>query len=546
MKFIRSISDFGSVLLLISGLFFTGCVKEKFDPSKFDASLSLQPGLAVPIGYSHVGFDKYLTDSSLQKELHIASDGFLSLYYNALLDSGIIGNLLTIPDVSYNNQLINQTGSVIFLTTPGAFTDVTDTLLIPVTSTQANARIDSLSIMSGNLQVIINASGVSGSINYNLDGLQQNGIPFNSTRNLANPDLTLNLSNYTVIPVHDASGNNFVRLVLSVHLQTPSGPVAAGAAILSAAVNLTGLNYETLYGDFSGWTLNIPSQTFATPFFKQLEQGHITFADPRFKIYFSNSAGVPVGIWFNSIDAISRNNGHFQLTGPGVPLVSDPKIIRYPAMNQAGATVNDSLILNSSNSNLQSFIATNPDSITIRTGAKIVSQAPSQTYFIRYDSKYKVTARVELPLWGKADLLFLIDTLNFDYLNSSMPPPKELEKLIIRISMTNSFPLTVYPQIYMLDASYSVLDSLFTGKEKIQGATDTNGDGKSDPFKEPPIDIDLPRSRIDNLFNTRFIVGKVRIMTTDFPALDVKLYSSYFLDYNIGAIAQLKITTGKK
>jgi hypothetical protein len=40
-------------------------------------------------------------------------------------------------------------------------------------------------------------------------------------------------------------------------------------------------------------------------------------------------------------------------------------------------------------------------------------------------------------------------------------------------------------------------------------------------------------------------VVKGRILTTDFPMQDVKLYSSYFLDYNAGLIARLKIKTGK-
>jgi len=96
-----------------------------------------------------------------------------------------------------------------------------------------------------------------------------------------------------------------------------------------------------------------------------------------------------------------------------------------------------------------------------------------------------------------------------------------------------------------LDENRVLIDSLFTGSEKIEGATDTNGDGKADPEKQAPVDIDLPRSKIDNLFETRFILVKGSIMTTDFPAIDVKFYSTYFLDYNVGIIAQIKVKTGK-
>lgn len=146
---------------------------------------------------------------------------------------------------------------------------------------------------------------------------------------------------------------------------------------------------------------------------------------------------------------------------------------------------------------------------------------------------------------GKADLLILLDTMDFDYLSSSLPPPEEIERLIIRTSITNSFPVEASPQIYLMNAGRVIIDSLFTGTERIEGAVDTNGDGKADPHRQSPIDIDLPRSRIDNFFNTRYLLIKSRLMTTDFPAQDVKLYSSCFLDYEIGLIASLKIKTGK-
>ncbi len=101
------------------------------------------------------------------------------------------------------------------------------------------------------------------------------------------------------------------------------------------------------------------------------------------------------------------------------------------------------------------------------------------------------------------------------------------------------------PQIYLLDENRVLIDSLFTGKERIEGAGDRNGDGRADPQKQDPIDIDLPDTRIDNLYDARYIIIKARLLTTAYPSEDVKLYSTYFLDCNIGLIAQLKVRTGK-
>ena len=73
-----------------------------------------------------------------------------------------------------------------------------------------------------------------------------------------------------------------------------------------------------------------------------------------------------------------------------------------------------------------------------------------------------------------------------------------------------------------------------------------NNDGIADPLEVDHFDIDLPRSKIEDLRNTRYLLTKGMIITTDFPGRSVKFYTSDYLDYNIGIIAQLKINTGAK
>jgi len=538
----KTVRSFFFILLLIS---FYGCIKENFNSAKFDTSFNLTAGLAIPIGFSHLSAEKFLSDSALKGILRTGGDGFLSLYYSTVIDSGVLGNMLLINNTSINKSFLNQTGFPIFLNIPGMQANLSDSILVPVSATQTNARIDSISLLSGTLQLNFTAVSITGTITFQIPGLKLNGIPFSATRNLPNAVLNIPLAGYSIIPQHDISGNNLLKCVITVNLLSPSGPVIPNATIVDIQTDLTGVNYKTIYGDFKGYSINFPSQSVKTPFFRQLSSGQISFADPKIKLFFANSVGVPFGMSFSRIDAIDKFNLHFPLTGSGVPLLANPKIIRYPSLIQAGQTIADSLVLDKTNSNLSGFIATNPDSITISASVTIAPVTPPSTSFISFNSKYKVSAAIELPLWGKADFVLRPDTIKFNYLSSGIPPPDQVEKLIVRTSITNSFPVSVYPQIYLMDGNFLLLDSLFTGTEKIEGAVDINGDGKADPQKQPPIDVILPRSRIDNLLNTKYLVTKGRIKTTDFPALDVKLYSTYYLDFNVGVIAQLKIKTGK-
>lgn len=538
----KTVRSFFFILLLIS---FYGCIKENFNSAKFDTSFNLTSGLAIPIGFSHLSAEKFLSDSALKGILRTGGDGFLSLYYSTVIDSGVLGNMLLINNTSINKSFLNQTGFPIFLNIPGMQANLSDSILVPVSATQTNARIDSISLLSGTLQLNFTAVSITGIITFQIPGLKLNGIPFSATRNLPNAVLNIPLAGYTIIPQHDISGNNLLKCVITVNLLSPSGPVIPNATIVDIQTDLTGVNYKTIYGDFKGYSINFPSQSVKTPFFRQLSSGQISFADPKIKLFFANSVGVPFGMSFSRIDAIDKFNLHFPLTGSGVPLLANPKIIRYPSLIQAGQTIADSLVLDKTNSNLSGFIATNPDSITISASVTIAPVTPPSTSFISFNSKYKVSAAIELPLWGKADFVLRPDTIKFNYLSSGIPPPDQVEKLIVRTSITNSFPVSVYPQIYLMDGNFFLLDSLFTGTEKIAGAVDTNGDGKADPQKQDPIDVSLPRPRIDNLLKTKYLVIRGRIETTDFPALDVKLYSTYYLDYNVGVIAQLKIKTGK-
>lgn len=522
-----------------------GCIKEEFNPANFDASIDLQSGLAIPVGFSHMAFEEYLTDTVVGEELRIGKDGFLSLFYSTPVDSGVMGDLLTLSNTSVDRQLVNETSSIIFLSIPGSSAVILDSLSIPIATDQVVAGIDSIKMLSGSVQLAVNSTGLTGTVTFLINGLKVNGVPFSATRDLSDPDLSVSLAGSTIIPELDLTGNNVLKCFIRIDLQTPSGPVNPGGTILDLNANLLNMSYETIYGDFSGYVLDFPARIIPTPFFNKFTGGQIIFADPRISLLFSNSAGVPFGIYFRRIDAIDMYNNALPLTGPGVPVETSPKVIGYPSLSQAGETITDSLVIDATNSNLPVFIASYPDSIVIGASASIVQPSTPETTFIRYDSRYSVAAEIRIPLWGRADFNILLDTLEFNYLSSALPPPDEIERLIVRTVITNSFPVTAFPQIYFLNESRVLLDSLFSGVEKIEGAIDKDGDGKADPFKQAPIDIDLQRSKMDNLLNTRFIIVKGRIMTTDFPAIDVRLYSQYFLEYNVGLIAQLKLKTGK-
>jgi hypothetical protein len=174
---------------------------------------------------------------------------------------------------------------------------------------------------------------------------------------------------------------------------------------------------------------------------------------------------------------------------------------------------------------------------------------------LKFDSSLTLNPELAIPIgflhlqFDKyqviVDSLTISDTLNYDYQNSGLPSRDNIEKLIIRTKITNTFPATVYTQVYLPDVNNVLLDSLYTPDEKISAASDKNGDGITDPVRQPPVDIILTSSQIDNLLNAGYFVAKARIIKSDFPAQDLKLYSSYHIEYNIQIIVRLNIKTGQ-
>ena len=533
-----------TVMLLLPAVIAASCIKETFDPGNFDPALSLTPGLALPVGFSHLTMENYLSDTLFNGVLGIGSDGIITLFFSAPVDSGVMGDLLQIRNSAASMSMINQTGSVISLSAPGESLDISDSTDIPLATSVTDISIDSVHLLSGTLQFNSVFTGLAGTITYDIPDLKRSGVPFTVTRNLSAPAFSLDISGYILTPKHNTAGDNLLTLHISVHLIAPGGPLNPGEAIMAVSASLSSVVYEIIFGDFEGFNIDFPATNISTTFFSRVEEADMRFADPEFRLSFSNSAGVPLGIWFSEIYAVDRNQVHHPLTGSGIPSASDPKIIAWPSLSQAGQSVNDSLVINAANSNLPDIIAVNPDSFTMM-GSGTVAPLPSHgTSFIRSDSRYSVSAVFGLPFHGRAELLVIVDTIPFNYTGPELPSAEELESVIVRTSIINSFPADVWPQIYFLDGSYQVIDSLFTGTEKIDGATDNNGDGKADPNRQSPLDVLLPRSKIDNLLNTSYLRVKARISTTRFPNTDVKVYPSSFIDLRIGVIAKLKLDTG--
>jgi hypothetical protein len=531
-----------SFFLLLT-LILTACIKERFDPGKFDPSVSLDPGLAVPVGFSTLRVEKFLRDASNDSILFIAPDGFVSVVYKKNVVSGNLTDMISIPPASYVHTVNNETGVDMILDL------ITDPVIynydlpIPVSLNTNNAEVDSIKLLSGSLLTGINVSGLSGTIEYVFPGLRKNGDTLRIHTPLAQP-VPVSLTGYTLICTNNGTTGNLLDCSVSLTIENSTGTIAPGAPIMTVTTDISDLMFETIYGNFEGFEIPIDPIQYAPGIFNNIVKGSFEFAAPKISLYLSNSIGAAAGIAFTELKVVDSDNLVHVLSGPGVPTPASPKVIAYPSLSQEGESVNDSIIFDNTNSNLSELLVLNPDSISLTAIASLYPPENNQPAFLRYDSKYSIDAAFDLPIWGNASLELVQDTLEFSYLGTSLPVPREIDSLIVRLIVWNQFPVSVKPQIYLLDENRLLLDSLFHDEQAIDGAKETDSDGKFKPL-EQKISIGLSAETIQYLTQTHYIVTSGKIETSNFPDY-VKFYTDYILKYNIGLIAQLTINTGEK
>ena len=142
------------------------------------------------------------------------------------------------------------------------------------------------------------------------------------------------------------------------------------------------------------------------------------------------------------------------------------------------------------------------------------------------------------------------DTLDFIFSDFYNRPPEEIKRLILRLNITNGFPLNMMIQAYFFDENDLLLDSLFTDLldpgRSIPAAVDNNGDGKVEPLTLEPIEVELSRQQIDNISSSQYMVIYFSLTTPGAdqePPENVQFYLDYFFEAFIGAIGELEVNS---
>jgi len=492
-------------------------------------SVTISPTLALPLATGNIGVLD-LASSLDSSYLKTYSDGLLYFSYTQTYPSRGIRDLFTLsPNNSFNTSFDLPTGTL-----PPSSNDVQFATF--------NQTID-FGFSPGQLSEMLLKGG---SVNYTISTSPNNpNLPYEV--NFSTTDIIQKSSQSPLIfkagagtgstPLTDyiiKMDKNTFKMKIDVVLKKRATSVfIAGNTKINVKLSFK-IDFSYVKGFFGDQIINVPTQTIdLTVFNSALNKAKVSFVNPVLKLSVQNEYGVPCEVSFTNIIAKKNNTViPFQLN-PGNPIS-----LNYPTTLGAFAKT-DIAITNASD-----IITLSPKQLIYSANSRINKGLTTGSDFMADSSKLKVSMIAEFPLYGSASNISLYDTLKLDL---SSVDQSTVTTASLRVRAQNQLPLDANLQLYLTDASYHVIDSLFSPNQTflVKSSTVTAaGELLTTGINDQKIDL-LP-DKLNKIFTSSYIIIRSKLNTTkdiNGTYLNVKFKAAYKLKLDVGLLAKLNIST---
>ncbi|GHV72570.1 hypothetical protein FACS1894201_02560 [Bacteroidia bacterium] len=141
---------------------------------------------------------------------------------------------------------------------------------------------------------------------------------------------------------------------------------------------------------------------------------------------------------------------------------------------------------------------------------------------ISYDDDVRFAFTMDIPMRLSLGGLVLMDTFNF----SGLPQAEGIELFILKANIHNGFPFEASMMLYLLDSDSAVLDSITMAS--LKGAEVDRATGHVIRKVISQTEIVMHKEQIEHLVNTRLMVVKSVLNTSDYKNQMVNIYQDEF------------------
>ncbi len=487
-----------SVVLL---LVIAGCInRDHFNFEKVSET-SWNPKLAIPLLKSNIGLYQLVgvTDSNAVS----ITDNNVKLVYGGQSLNLKLDNLIEIEDIATPSP-----GPLMPYTTSS-----TNVPAIPATEFD---QLDAVEFSAGQLTVKTLNEITPATITFTfLDIIDANSQPLIIDVEAGN-SATVNLAGYTM----DVSKNE-IRLSI----------VATAIGNCTVSFSFSSMDYVSVTGDFSNELGRVGKKSFQLHLFKSIgAKGDIELADPQLKINADNGIGVSLEPDFTEVIAINPASGdRTQLveSNSATPL-------RIDASSGKGKVQKSSIVLNSRNSNLPSFLSISPKTIEHNLGLSVASGTAPHT--VHKGSECDLSMQLEIPLEGKITSFEVLDTIALQITNDL----SLIKDFLIKTYTKNGYPLDAKISITLMDENKKIMNKIDGSPmvlldEIFTQAASVGSDGLVTAPAEYSAEHDLVDEEVlARLPDARYGQLRASMNTTNSGKDNVKIQADYELEVTLG------------
>ena len=531
-----------------------GCnYEENLDFDRVSDEVEISPQVVAPLAYGDFTLEDLLLSIDSSGLLEQDQEGLLYLYYTDTIYSINAGEVIQIP-----NKLTTEAYIESEINIPGwLLSDLGDTVYFTKEEMidfeiDSGDRLDSILMKSGILNVQVESefhhTGFLTITSSNVTDPQGDSlvetIPISQDDGNFSTSLDWDLDGYR-FEVEEESGTGYIRVYFNLALINSGADVNAGEQC-SIEMNFQDLEFSHIYGYIADREVLNESGEVAIDLYDEVADIiNVYFYDPQFNLFVHNSYGLPVEIDLANVEAYSESQG---VTTP-LTFSNDtmnPFVIGAPTVGAIGSTVTTERYINRETSNIDDILATSPNQFTFNVIANtgVPGADPVDQNFVLDTSKMTIEAEVVLPMWLKTDGYTLEDTVDLD-LEGALGDLAFIDTARLRMKSYNEWPLSIEVQVYFMDDTYTVIDSMFSGETVILDAAQVDQDGVvvEDLLDSLTVDVGYTGSDLMELDQTRHALIKARAITTSDGTEYVKFYNDYTLEFKFSAFADFTINS---
>ncbi|MFT6844248.1 MAG: hypothetical protein ACJAUV_000422 [Flavobacteriales bacterium] len=515
----------------------TSCEKDLFNPDKIKTD-GWDPTFALPLTNSTLSLKNLIpknatTDQFLNTD---STSGALSISYK-----GDIFNIKASDVVKIPNQVQSSSFNFDVDSFPSTGFEVIPEPIIKEDSIHYNfeagdsVRVHSIGFNDGSMRFSISTNiDFNVAINVSITSLIKNNVPASLTFNIEGDGTSntyvesIDLTDYALDMTLGPLGYNELIIDYTYTLSPviPAEGKPAQTVTFEMEQGFYDIVFGNILGDLGNQVFPLDRDSLVLSIFENTlansEYTAFEIAEPTINILVTSSIGVPLALNIIELSAYEPESN----TYTPITLQSNSFNILAPA--NIGDEELSIIAITGSNSNLNEIVTPTNKVITYELGAELNPNGQITSNFITPDAEISIQAEIELPLEVGISDWILQDTIDF-----SLEQFEFINTATLRVVLDNGFPFSIDFQVYLLDETNVVLDSLINTESKllVGAQVDINGDVIASSLSSS--DIGLSAETIANLGKTKRLVIRSGLSTSN-NGQRVKLYDFYELNIRMG------------